>query len=141
MTGPAFYYRCRHCATWAVTVKDYGGYVRCNGCGGSKKFEYLEHAGIDQETYDYAKEFGVAHLPVPKRGPRVCVRCEAVTERFVFRVDGVVCRACYRAEDRPPTPEEWIERAAEYEARQERMRQLEREMYERQDAATPKETR
>lgn len=61
------YYKCRHCATWAVTAGDGGPYVRCQGCGGAKKFEYFVPADDDEQyrrMFHLAKELGVLHLPL-----------------------------------------------------------------------------
>lgn len=132
-----YFYKCRHCATWAATAGDDGRYVRCNGCGGSKKYEYrivVNGNAHDERLWTYAQENGVAHLPIPEQPAFTCVRCaQDFPEKSLryYRADGVCCRECYRAEDRPEpllTPEEQAERA-------QAVRNLEREMLERQEAA------
>lgn len=118
MTAFLNYYRCRHCATWAVVVGDGPDapagakrYVHCNGCGGAKKWEYRQPATeVDAELIKYATAHGVAHLPIPQQVLVSCVRCEKRTAAFLYRPDGRVCLDCYRAEEHPPvkllTPEE-----------------------------------
>jgi hypothetical protein len=109
------YFKCRHCATWACTAGESGPYVRCNGCGGAKKFEYrVDVEGEHNEMlFRLAKERGVLHLPIPETGPRACVRCGEISEHTMLRPDGLVCRECYKAEARPVfellTPEQIVE--------------------------------
>jgi hypothetical protein len=100
-----FYFQCSHCRTWAVTLKA-SDRVRCNGCGGTKAFKYTAH-GDSQDVIDYCTRNGVAHLPLPQ--PTKLFPCRRCGERFRnstmrLRPDGLVCRACYRSEERPPTP-------------------------------------
>lgn len=136
-----FYFKCRHCATWAVTAADTGKYVQCNGCGGAKKYEYREPVASDEDakTYHMARERGVLHLPIVTIAERRCVRCgerKTLTRR---RVDGEVCQECYRAEEHPPLPVKPLTRE-EHEAHRQRMRDQEQAMYARQDAAISSST-
>ena len=103
-----YYFKCKFCATWAVTAEDSGKYVECNGCGGSKKYEHRVpvESQHDEETWAWAKERGVGHLPRPDFTPKACTRCG---ETFPYtklrvRMGGRVCVDCYRAEERPPDP-------------------------------------
>ena len=66
-----WHYRCRHCATWAITARDSGSWVRCNGCGGAKTFQFRSNAlkPDELEAWNYANEHGVAHLPLPGSMP------------------------------------------------------------------------
>ena len=129
-----FYFCCSHCKTWAVALRKSGGYVRCNGCGGSKAFKYQAHGDM-QDVIDACEHYGVAHLPLPQLDKLFpCDRCgEMVPNRERrSRPDGDVCRACYKAEEHPPvvlaTPEEVKAHLASQKS-------AEREAIERQEAA------
>lgn len=110
-----YYFKCRHCATWAATDRNVGGYVPCNGCGGSKKFESREPVqdGDPQheEIWTYARQYGVAHLPLPGQA-KPCARC-GIAPASEHRMGQFICSSCYHAEIRPTdtpkqlTPEEW----------------------------------
>ena len=129
-----YYFQCRHCATWAVTIKESGSHVKCNGCGGLKAYKYWAH-GDSQDVIDRCEQYGVAHLPLPqptKLNP--CTRCG---ERFPLyalrtRLGSLICRDCYQAEDHPaltlPTP-------AEIDAHLAAQPSAEREALARQEAA------
>ena len=112
-----YYFKCRFCATWAVTAEDAGKYVRCNGCGGSKKYEYRVpvESAHDEESWVWAKANGVGHLPRPGQPiPIRCVRCGELKTTTVNRSDGNVCPECYQAKPLPAellTPEQQAENA------------------------------
>lgn len=103
-----WHYRCRHCATWAITAKDSGAWVRCNGCGGAKTFQFRSNAlkPDELEAWNYAKEHGVAHLPLPGSMPMAPFTCTRCGEDFPedaprhYRNGRRCCDACYHAESR-----------------------------------------
>ena len=136
------YFQCGHCKTWAVTLKEYR-YVTCNGCGGSKASKYKAH-GDSQDIIDYCTRNGVAHLPLPEPNRKLpCVRCgkDTINATMLRRTDGLVCRPCYRAEDRPTlTPEQMAANVRAAAERSARLRQMETEMYDRQDAGISSST-
>lgn len=113
MTG--WYFKCNHCATWAVTITSDKRHVTCNGCGGYKRFMFED--AISEEVYAYAKRNGIAHLPLPDYSPRPCTRCGETFEysKLHLRMGGLVCVDCYRAEAHPPllTVEQQAEKLAE----------------------------
>jgi DNA-directed RNA polymerase subunit RPC12/RpoP len=129
------YFQCGHCKTWAVTLKDYR-YVKCNGCGGSKASKYKAH-GDSQDIIDYCTKNGIAHLPLPGPNRKLpCVRCgqDALNATMLRRTDGLVCRPCYRAEERPPVKKiTEADIAAAHVAHLERERQI-RQFEREQDA-------
>ena len=102
------YFKCAHCATWAISTWANNGYVTCNGCGGSKKWNYRQivNGEHDEQMWAVADARGVAHLPLPDLTPTPCQRCDTPTPKGQMerRPDGLVCRACYRAEERPTPP-------------------------------------
>lgn len=129
MTRFLWFYKCRHCATWAASHVDAGTHVRCNGCGGAKKSEYrmAVNSPEEQEIWAYSLRNGVAHLPIPDTSPKVCTRCgETCEARYLrARMGQIVCKGCYEAEERP------------YESllTHDDVRRIEREMAARQEAA------
>lgn len=84
-----YHYCCRHCTSWAVTADKCGNYVTCNGCGGSKRFEFANpvESEEDEKMYWMAKELGVAHLPIPdsQEMERFRARAEAKREANAWR--------------------------------------------------------
>lgn len=118
-----WFYRCRICTTFAASTAHEGKYVRCNGCRGFKMFWCGEAVDTPEREaiWAYAKEHGIAHLPLPEPPkPWVCVRCGVEFPKDTaarLRVDGRVCRECYQAEERPPSTYVRTESDAEAQAR------------------------
>lgn len=107
MTKRLFFYRCRICTTFAASTSHEGKYVRCNGCPGFKMFWCGEAVDTPEREaiWAYAKEHGIAHLPLPEPPkPWVCVRCGVEFPKDTaarLRVDGRCCKACFDAEEHP----------------------------------------
>lgn len=104
-----YFYLCKHCATWAATAGDSGSYVDCNGCGGSKAYKHralLTSDPMHQQLWDYATQNGVAHLPIPVVGSRVCPRCDREVDARKTRYHQMfwICVDCYHAAVPPPAP-------------------------------------
>jgi hypothetical protein len=100
------HYKCRFCATWAITAQDGGKYVHCNGCGGAKKFEFFSDV-TDKETtrqWHKAKALGVLHLPEPNT-THTCAHCGVTSDKVGYYFAQLwLCKDCYKAAQTSTAP-------------------------------------